>query len=134
MAVWPLRHHGKGSSARVDLARLPVLVAAFLIALFGFLPGTPRNTDIAASARPMDDRSDRSPVLAKRDPIRAVAVAERKDGAGGHFPHDDGFLPASSILPTNHDPIAARAPCCVRMTVEDGTWPGVRARAPPLAA
>jgi hypothetical protein len=134
MAVWPLRHRKKGSSARADLARLPVLVAAFLIALFGLLPGTPRNTDVAVSARPLDDRSDRAPALTKRDPVRAVAIAERKDGAGSHFSNDEGFVPPSVIVLADHDHVAARAPCCHRIAVDDGTWPGARPRAPPFAA
>lgn len=134
MAVWPLRHRKRGLRTRTDLARVPVLVAAFLIALFGFLPATPRSTDITASARPLDDRSDRSPALTKRDPIRAVAIAERKDGAGGHFAHDDGFVPPAFFIHAADEHAAARLPSYQDMATAGSPWPGARPRAPPLAA
>ncbi len=131
MAVFP-RKRKNGLHARSDLARLPVLAAAFLIAFFGLVTGAPRNADIAASARAVDDRSDRTPSLSKRDPIRAVSIADRKDGASSHFSGDDG-LPASAffalpeVLYT-----AARAPADGRSPVERDMWPGALPRAPPV--
>ncbi|MBO0141763.1 hypothetical protein JZX87_11390 [Agrobacterium sp. Ap1] len=119
---------------QADLARLPVLVAAFLIALFGMLAGSPRNAEIATSARPVDDRSDRSPVLTKREPLRAVSIAERKDGAGTHASTDEG-LPAPQFfaLPTVAY-TAARAPGHNNAVIADDDWPSTLPRAPPVVS
>jgi hypothetical protein len=134
MAVFPLRNRKKGQCARSDLARLPVLAAAFLIALFGLLAGSPRNTEVAASARPIDDRSDRSPALTKRDPLRAVSVVDRKDSTGSHVSTDDG-LPAPQFfaLPANVY-TAAHAQGHKNTLFVGKDWPGALPRAPPVAA
>ncbi|WP_220324616.1 hypothetical protein [Rhizobium wenxiniae] len=119
---------------QADLARLPVLAAAFLIALFGLLAGSPRNTDIAASARPVDDRSDRSPALTKREPLRAVSIAERKDGTGNHASTDEG-LPAPQFfaLPAKIY-TAAQAPGHKNALFSGDDWPSALPRAPPVPA
>ena len=134
MAVFPLRNRSKGERVQADLARLPVLAAAFLIALFGLLAGSPRNTEIATSARPMDDRSDRSPALTKREPLRAVSVAERKDATGAHASTDEG-LPAPQFfaLPA-HIYTAAKAPDHKNALFAGDDWPGALPRAPPVPA
>jgi len=134
MAVLPLRNRKKAERARLDLARLPILAAAFLIALFGLLAGTPRNGDLAASARPLDDRSDRSPALTKREPLRAITVADRKDGAGGHISTDDGLpAPAFFVLPA-HIHVAAQATHRATQLLPRIGWPGTLPRAPPIVA
>lgn len=134
MAVLPLRNRNKGARTQADLARLPILAAAFLIALFGLLAGSPRNTEIATSARPVDDRSDRSPTLTKRDPLRAVSIAERKDSTGNHASVDEG-LPAfqSPALPANVY-MAARAPGHKNALFARDDWPSALPRAPPVPA
>jgi hypothetical protein len=134
MAVFPLRNRKKAKRAQIDLARLPVLAAAFLIALFGLLAGTPRNGDIAASARPIDDRSDRAPALTKREPLRAITVADRKDGTSSHFSSADGLpAPVFFVLPA-HLYAAAKAPSRQALPVDRASWPGALPRAPPTAA
>lgn len=134
MAVLPLRNRNRTNDARIDLARLPVLAAAFLIALFGLLAGTPRsNGDLTASARPLDDRSDRSPALTKRDPVRAVTIAERKDGSGGQTASDDG-LPPPDFFVLSVPPFSAAlaAELSVAPSRRIG-WPGTLPRAPPTS-
>jgi hypothetical protein len=134
MAMMPLRKWKSHPHAQSDLARWPVLAAAFLIALFGLLAGTPRNADLIASARAADDRSQRSPLLAKRDHLRAVTVAERKDGTGSPLSHDDGFaLPPFWSLNLHHY-AAARALDRQHAPLERNGWPGALPRAPPAHA
>lgn len=134
MAVFPLRNRKTGGRVQADLARLPVLAAAFLIALFGLLAGSPRNADIATSARPVDDRSDRSPALTKRDPLRAVSIAERKDSTGNQAAIDNG-LPAPQFfaLPANVY-ASAKAPGHKNAWFAADDWPGALPRAPPVSA
>ncbi len=134
MAVFPLRNRKTGGRVQADLARLPVLVAAFLIALFGLLAGSPRNTEIATSARPVDDRSDRSPALTKREPLRAVSIAERKDGSGSHVSTDEGLpAPRYFVLPANVY-TAAQAPRHKNALFAGDDWPSALPRAPPVPA
>jgi hypothetical protein len=134
MAVLPLPKRKKGHRARSDLARLPVLAAAFLIAVFGLLAGAPRNVDLAAAARPADDRSDRSPTLTKRDGLRAVTIVERKDNSGGHIATNDGLPPPAFFEIATHRYAAARALDSRRPSIKRITWPGALPRAPPLVA
>lgn len=133
MAVFPLRNRKTGGRVQADLARLPVLAAAFLIALFGLLAGSPRNADIATSARPVDDRSDRSPALTKRDPLRAVSIAERKDNTGNQASIDNGLpAPRFFALPANAY-ASAKAPSHKNALFSADDWPGALPRAPPVA-
>lgn len=134
MAVLPLPKRKNGARVGSNLARLPVLAAAFLIALFGLLAGAPRNVDLAAAARPIDDRSDRSPALTKRDGLRAVTIAERKDNSGGHIATDDGLPPPAFFALATHHYAAARALDYRHPSLKRITWPGALPRAPPLAA
>jgi hypothetical protein len=134
MAVLPLPKRKNGPRAEIDLARLPVLAAAFLIAFFGLIAGVPRNADLAVSARPIDDRTDRSPAVSKRDPIRAVTIAERKDGASGHVASDDGLPPPAFFVLATHHYAAALALEYRSAAIERHTRPGALPRAPPLAA
>jgi hypothetical protein len=134
MAVFPLWKRSNGSCAQSDLARLPILAAAFLIALFGMIAGAPRNADIATSARPVDDRSDRSPALTKREPLRAVTVLERKDGTGGHMLGGEGLPAPGFITLREHHYAAAHARDYQSAAIERSFWPGALPRAPPTAA
>ena len=134
MAVFPLRNRKKGQFAKSDLSRLPVLAAAFLIALFGLLAGSPRNAEIATSARPIDDRSDRSPALTKREPLRAVSIIDRKDGTGSHVSIDDGLpAPQFFVLPVKAY-TAAQASGHKNALFSGDAWPGALPRAPPISA
>ncbi len=134
MAVFPLRNRKMGLRVQADLARLPVLAAAFLIALFGLLAGSPRNTDIATAARPVDDRSDRSPALTKREPLRAVSIAERKDGTGSHASTDEG-LPAPQFFALSAQIYAAaRGQGHKNAVIARDDWPSALPRAPPVSA
>jgi hypothetical protein len=134
MAVLPLPKRKKGHRAQSDLARLPVLAAAFLIALFGLIAGAPRNVELTAAARPIDDRSDRSPALTKRDGLRAISIAERKDSSSGHIATDDGLPPPALFVLATHRYAAARALDYRHPSLKRITWPGALPRAPPLAA
>ncbi|AYD01198.1 hypothetical protein [Neorhizobium sp. NCHU2750] len=134
MAVLPLRNRKKAERAQVDLARLPVIAAAFLIALFGLLAGTPRNTDLSASTRPIDDRSDRGPSLTKREPVRAITVAERKDATAAQVTSHDGLpAPTAFTLPENAYAAAQGINRAVSLHLRLD-WPGALPRAPPIAA
>jgi hypothetical protein len=131
MAVFPLLRRKNGLGAQSKLARLPILAAAFLIALFGLLSGAPRNADITASARSVDDRSDRSPSLTKREPLRAVTATERKDGVNGHISTDDGLPPPAFAAFATHDHNAAQALEYRTVLIPASAWPGSLPRAPP---
>lgn len=134
MAVFPLRNRKMGLRVQADLARLPVLAAAFLIALCGLLAGSPRNTDIATSARPVDDRSDRSPALTKREPLRAVSIADRKDGTGSHASTDED-LPAPQFFALSAQIYAAaRGQGHKNAVIARDDWPSALPRAPPVSA
>lgn len=130
MAVFPLRNRKKGGRVQADLARLPVLAAAFLIALFGLLAGSPRNAEIATSARPVDDRS---PVLTKRDPLRAVSIAERKDGAGAHASNNEGLPAPQFVALPAVNYATARASGHNNAVIAGDDWPSALPRAPPVS-
>lgn len=133
MAVFPLRNRKKGGRVQADLARLTVLAAAFLIALFGLLAGSPRNAEIATSARPVDDRSDRSPALTKRDPLRAVSIAERKDGAGSHASNNEGLPAPQFVALPAVNYATARASGHNNAVIASDDWPSALPRAPPVS-
>lgn len=134
MAMTPLRKLNSRPAVQSDLARWPVLAAAFLIAMFGLLAGAPRNGDLIASVRAADDRSERSPLLAKRDHLRAITVAERKDRENSQLSHDDGM----AILPfwsaTIYRYPAALVADTRQTPLRRSRWPGGLPRAPPRHA
>ncbi|RWX78399.1 hypothetical protein EPK99_07200 [Neorhizobium lilium] len=115
------------------LRRWPVVAIALLILLLGSLPGIVREAELWRSLQASGSNAD-TPYFGKREPLRALAALERKDGQGSQWLSSDGIL-----IPTT---IELDAPDYIRSLTNDfgapalhlPFWPGPLPRAPPPAA
>ncbi|MBW6424625.1 hypothetical protein KX729_24545 [Rhizobium sp. XQZ8] len=74
------------------VSRWSVLAAAlFLTAIFGLLSGVVRDVQFPRGVQAADSGSE-TPKLTKREPLRALAAADRKDSTGTHAAHGGGAL------------------------------------------
>ncbi len=118
---------------RPVLAAAPLLVLALLVLLLGTLPGFAREAALCRGLQTLGSKGD-IPTLAKREPLRALAALERKDGQGSQWLSADGFLvpaPVAAGIPTGiHWYLGSLGKALDRSPF----WPAPLARAPPLAA
>jgi len=134
MALFPQDRRTRRREGDEDrlLSRWPVFAAALLIAaLFGLLSGVVKDVQFPRGVQSADKGSD-TPHFSKREPLRALAAAERRDGTGAHAAGNDGAILPHSVgiafpvqasalwLNRSHDP----SPFAF--------WPGSLPRAPPL--
>lgn len=93
----PLRSRTKVEETRESLPlRWPVLAAAMLIAaFFGLISGVVKEVRVPAGVLAAEGNSE-IPHLTKREPLRAVLSADRKDG-GAHWTGHDGALEARAV-------------------------------------
>jgi hypothetical protein len=92
MAVFPRETRLAELAARDHLpARWSLLAAALLIAFFGLISGLARDGEFSRGLQSTDKSAD-SPHFAKREPLRAVAPAERREQTAGHWLDLDGAL------------------------------------------
>ncbi len=135
MAVFPPEAHGDSLNAQDrPLQRWPLLAVAFLFLLFSTLPGIVRGADLWRSLQPTGSSAD-GPYFAKREPLRALAAVERRDGqAGGHAQTADGILvPAAlSLASPRYALLGDRASTADICPIP--FWPGPLPRAPPRTA
>ncbi|MDE1158380.1 MAG: hypothetical protein PW791_08905 [Neorhizobium sp.] len=99
MAVFPRETRLADMTARDHLpVRWSVLAAALLIAFFGLISGLARDGEFARGLQSTDKSAD-SPHFAKREPMRAIAPAERRDQTTSHWLDLDGaLLPSIAVL------------------------------------
>jgi len=134
MALFPQPLRMRSGPARDGLLlQWPALaIAVVMAALFGFLSGAVRDVGFSSGVVAAD-QSPETPHLVKREPLRALASAERKDGNGTHWGGHDGMLvPRSVVL---DPPIYSVA---VALHISSGPetlpyWPGSLPRAPPAS-
>lgn len=104
MAVFPRETRLADLTARDHLpARWSVLAAALLIALFGLISGLARDGEFARGLQSSDKSAD-SPHFSKREPLRAIAPAERREQTASHWLGVDGALipsVATLVFPLN---------------------------------
>jgi hypothetical protein len=116
------------------LSRWPVFAAALLIAtLFGLLSGVVKDVQFPRGIQSADRNTD-APHLSKREPLRAVVSADRKDATGAHWPAGDGALAPRSfeIVFPHYASVLALRPSSD--PVAFAFWPGSLPRAPPVRA
>jgi hypothetical protein len=131
MAVFPREAHVEGPDGQDHfLRRWPVFAIALLILLLGSLPGIVREAELWRSLQASGSNSD-ALHLAKREPLRALAALERKEGQASQWLGADGMLvPAADTIV---------APGHLRITAQDipesaarlPFWPAPLPRAPP---
>ncbi|OHV76607.1 hypothetical protein [Rhizobium sp. LCM 4573] len=94
----PLRSRTKIDKTRESLPlRWPVLAAAMLIAaFFGLISGVVKEVRVPGGVLAAEGNSE-IPHLTKREPLRAVLSADRKDGGGPHWTGHDGALEARAV-------------------------------------
>ncbi|MGK6315965.1 hypothetical protein [Neorhizobium sp. DT-125] len=116
------------------LSRWPVLAAALLIAaLFGLLSGVVKDGQFPRGIQSADKSTD-APHLSKREPLRAVVSADRKDATGAHWQAGDGALAPRSVEIAFPHHASALAPRPTSDPAALSFWPGSLPRAPPAAA
>lgn len=116
------------------LSRWPVFAAALLIAaLFGLLSGVVKDVQFPRGIQSADKSTD-APHLSKREPLRAVVSADRKDAAGAHWQAGDGALAPRSfeIAFPHYASVVAPRPSSDPAALS--FWPGSLPRAPPAGA
>lgn len=115
-------------------SRWTTFAAALLMAaLFGLLSGTARDGQFPRGVQSADRNTD-TPHFAKREPIRALAAADRKDGAGTQNTTGDGALvPASpGIAFPAHVSVVTTVFAAASPALSH--WPTSLPRAPPSGA
>jgi hypothetical protein len=134
MALFPQDKRIRGERDELNLpSRWPAIAAALLIAaLFGLLSGVVKDVQISRGIQSAGKSTD-APHLSKREPLRALAATDRKDGAGSHSANADGALVprfTAIVFPLYS---AAQAPNAIAETRRLRFWPGSLPRAPPRA-
>jgi hypothetical protein len=134
MAVFPRETHTESLNAQDHfLSRWIFPAAAFLIVLLGLLPGLVKDVELWRGLQAADKASE-TPHLSKREPLRALAATDRKEGAGIHTADADGaVLPESAdtaYLPT----MPATAANLSAEIAPISYWPAPLPRAPPPAS
>jgi hypothetical protein len=132
MAVFPAGAHRNGPEVQDGvLQRWPVFAVALLLLLIASLPGLGRGADLWRSLQPSGSSAD-TPFVAKREPLRALAALERRDGQPGTpWTGADGMIaPAAWAL---LEPGIARATAVLSRALPYRTsfWPSPLPRAPP---
>ncbi len=135
MALFPQdkrMRDGRGQESL--LSRWPVFAAALLIAaLFGLLSGVVKDVQFPRGVLSADKNSD-TLHLTKREPLRALAAMDRKDGTGTHWHMGGGALEARAVeisFPIFVSAFAAKP--SFRRAVYP-FWHGSLPRAPPARA
>lgn len=131
MAVFPKETPGTIDDVQAGmLARWQVLAAALLIAFVGLVAGTVREGQahrIVQSAT----KNASAPSFAKREPMRAPAVIERRDGSALHFGGLDGVSTAGIAPFERHVLLAAAMRSRARAAPTAPFWSAALPRAPP---
>jgi len=98
MALFPRdKRTRNGRRQESLLSRWPVFAAALLIAaLFGLLSGVVKEVQSPRGVLSADKGSD-APHLTKREPLRALAAMDRKDGTSAYWQAGGGALEARAI-------------------------------------
>lgn len=116
------------------LSRWPAFAAALLIAaLFGLLSGVVRDVQFPRGIQSADRNTD-APHLTKREPLRAIVSADRKDATGAHWQTGDGALAPHSVEIAFPHYVSAFAPKPSSDPAAFSFWPGSLPRAPPTYA
>ncbi|CDN48227.1 Hypothetical protein RG540_CH20580 [Neorhizobium galegae bv. orientalis str. HAMBI 540] len=135
MALFPQdKRMRDGREQESLLSRWPVFAAALLIAaLFGLLSGVVKDVQFPRGVLSADKSSD-TPHLTKREPLRALAAMDRKDGTGAHWPTGDGALEARAIEISFPIFVSAFASKPSSDPTAHPFWHGSLPRAPPARA
>lgn len=134
MAVFPREtHKGSLNAQEIFLSRWMLLVAASFFVFFGLLPGLVKDVEIRRGLQSADRNND-NPHFAKREPLRALASAERKDGTGAHAADADGALRPRSAEIAYPAKSGRTAPSLFTTPLAAAFWPGPLPRAPPAVS
>lgn len=134
MALFPQDRRITGERDEPGLASCwPLVAAALLIAaLLGLLSSVVRDVQIPRGIQSAGKSSD-APHLSKREPLRALAATDRKDGTASHSANADGALALYSTEITFPLYSSAQTPNATARTRGFRFWHGSLPRAPPLA-
>jgi hypothetical protein len=134
MAVLPKGTRTGCSNAQdILLSRWVLFVAASLIVFMGLLPGLAKDAQLFRGLQSADRNTD-TPHLTKREPLRALAAADRKDSAGTHIADADGaILPGLAEITYPADRTVAVSDLFASPFVAN-FWPGSLPRAPPAVS
>lgn len=130
MVVFP----GEALEVRQDaqdkaLSRWSVLAAALLIAMIGFFSGNVRESQTERNIHSSDKSGGQQ--VSRREPVRALVVIERRDGASNHWHGaDGGFSPAAQDIALPIFKLAV-SPVAGSATAATAYWPAALPRAPP---
>lgn len=135
MALFPQdKRMRDGREQESLLSRWPVFAAALLIAaLFGLLSGVVKDVQFPRGAVSADKSND-TPHLTKREPLRALAATDRKDGTGAHWQTGGGALDARAIEISFPIFVSAFASKPFSDPAASPFWHGSLPRAPPARA
>ncbi len=112
-------------------ARWSLLAAGLLLAaVFGFLSCMTRDVPFSR-VFPSADKTSNTPHLGKRDPPRALAAADRKDGGATHSTAADGSLVPRSVEFSRLPQPTAKAVYAFAPPGVPRSWRGLMPRAPP---
>jgi len=116
------------------VSRWSLLAAAlFLTAIFGLLSGVVRDVQFPRGVQAADSGSE-TPHLTKREPLRALAAADRKDSTGTQASHGGGALVPNFVEIEFFLFASAIAPALSSSRPALSFWPGSLPRAPPHRA
>lgn len=108
-------------------------VALFLAAIFGLLSGVVRDVQFPRGVQAAGSGSE-TPHLTKREPLRALAAADRKDSTGTQVAHGGGTLIPNFVEIEFFLFTSAIAPALSSIRPDQSFWPGSLPRAPPHRA
>jgi len=135
MAEFPqARRVRRGRDEDGLVSRWSLLAATlFLTAIFGLLSGAVRDVQFSRGVQAADSGTE-TPHLTKREPLRALAAADRKDSTGAHAAHAGGALVPHFI--EIRFPLYASAIAPAQSSTRPALtfWPGSLPRAPPQRA
>jgi hypothetical protein len=135
MAVFPA---GTRETARCAqdkfLSQWPVFAAALLIAFVALVSGGLRDSQAILRIAHSSEKSSETPQASKRDPIRTLATAERKEAGPSQWSGSSGALAFNASALTIPD-FAQAIASPLGDTNPFGThWPVPLPRAPPSAS
>ncbi|WP_105373502.1 hypothetical protein [Neorhizobium huautlense] len=134
MALFPQHRRIRGERDELGLvSRWPAIAVALLIAaLIGLLSGVVKDVQIARGIQSAGKSTD-TPHLSKREPLRALAATDRKDGTASHSANADSALTLRSTDIAFPLYSSAETPNAAATTRSFRFWPGSLPRAPPFA-
>jgi len=135
MAVFPA---GTRETARCAQDKLPsqwaVFVAALLIAFVALVSGGLRDSQAILRIAHSSEKSSETPQASKRDPIRTLATADRREAGPSQWSGADGALAFTASTLTIPEFAQAIASALTDANPIGTHWPAPLPRAPPVVS